>query len=108
MKMFHKAKPPATPTKGEIPGRLGSRVEMLVKPLIGWDNNAAGFPFNARRLLGLRPEKRVTLSSQDEHVRPRSMTVRFFVRADGKLGDVSGHRLASDVKFHVGASGPAL
>src|SRR4029077_2779983 len=61
----HEAKLPAAPAQRQIARRFGAGVKMLVEPLIGRHDRAAGSPVDALHVLALRPEYRISLAGED-------------------------------------------
>src|SRR5262245_32661351 len=52
----HKAVFPTAPTQRQIARRFGAGIEMLMEPLVGRHDDAAGFPIDALHLLPFRPQ----------------------------------------------------
>src|SRR4030095_3180215 len=81
---------------------------MLMKPLIGRHDDAAGLPVDALPWLPLRPEKRVALAAEDDHVGAGAMLMTFFVGSYRKLRDMRAHGLLGQIELHIRAALAAL
>src|SRR4030095_6976456 len=81
---------------------------MLMKPLIGRHDDAAGLPVDALPWLPLRPENRVALAAEDDHVGAGAMLMTFFVGSYRKLRDMRAHGLLGEIKLHIRAALAAL
>src|ERR1700704_738372 len=63
--------------QSEIARRIRSRIEVLVKPVLGWHDHGAGSPIALlAALVALAPQEREPDAVEDDHVRARSMAVR--------------------------------
>src|SRR4051812_2656625 len=89
--------------EGEVAGRLGPGVEVLVVPHVRRDDQRAGTPLVAGRLLALGPHEAVALAGQDDHVRARAVAVALLVRGRRELRDVAVHRALGHVEADVPA-----
>src|SRR3990172_8473181 len=81
---------------------------MLVEPLIGRHDDAARFPIDALWRFALRPENRVTLPAENDHMGAGAMAVPFLVSADVELRDMRAHGVLRQIELHVGAALAAL
>src|SRR4029453_13659371 len=72
------------------------------------NNQWAGLPVEAARLLALWPHQRITLAREDDDVGARAVRMRLLVGADGELRDVAGDRSARHVEADVAAAGAAF
>src|SRR3990172_7899896 len=94
----------ASPTQGEVAGRLFSRVEMLVKPAVRRDDDASRVPIELLFLTAFEPEQGIAVAAENDHVGARSVAVRVLVSAGGKLRDVSAHGVIGDLEHDGGAT----
>src|SRR4051812_36011419 len=66
---------PVVPAERKVARRLGSRIKMLMKPLIWRDNDTARFPGESFRLLAFRPHQRIAFAAQNDDMSARPVTV---------------------------------
>src|SRR5512135_1322491 len=104
----HEAIAPVVPAQGQIASRVGAGVEMLMKPLIRRHHHAARFPIDALRLFTLRPEHRIALPTENDHMGARTMLVALFIGAYREFGDMRAHGVFRQVELHIGAALAAL
>ncbi len=76
--------------------------------MFGGTIERADLPFEALRLLALRPHQRIAFAGKDDDVRARAVGVRLLVGADGELRDVAGDGAARHVEADMAAAGAAL
>src|SRR5919108_3345086 len=81
---------------------------MLVEPLIGRHNDAAGLPVNPLHRLTIRPKNRIALASEYDDVSAGTMPVSFLVSADGKFRNMGAHGLLGEIELHIRAALAAL
>ena len=85
-----------------------ARVEVLVKPHVGWHNHGAHFPIVLARLFAFRPHQAVAFTAQNNHVRARAVAMGLFVGTYRKLRDVAVHGATRHVEANVSAARTAL
>src|SRR6266498_1498497 len=81
---------------------------MLVKPLIGRDDDAAGFPVDTLHRLPFRPKNRVALAAEYDHVSAGTMLVSLLVSTHGEFRDMRAHGLLGEIELHIRAALAAL
>src|SRR6266542_5808590 len=81
---------------------------MLVKPLIGRDDDAAGFPVDTLHRLSFRPKNRVALAAEYDHVSAGTMLVSLLVSTHGEFRDMRAHGLLGEIELHIRAALAAL
>src|SRR5258706_7576922 len=79
-----------------------------MKPAAGWDNQTARLPIEALDLLAARPEQRVALAGEDDHVRTGAVKVGFLVTADSELRDMAAQRVFGNFQAHLRTAATAF
>ena len=94
---------------GEIARRIGRRVEVLVKHLVGRREHPAMPPVDAHEILvALVPQQRVAVPGHGKDVEVGAVPVRLLVGADRHLRGVRVHGAVGENEHHAGAAGAAL
>src|SRR5215510_1840069 len=91
-----------------MPSRLGTNVEVLMKPAFRRHQQAAGMPIVSFELFALSPHHRKALTLENDHVRSRTMAVGFLVGPYWELRDMGRHNVVGHLNHDQSATGAPI
>ena len=92
----------------QIASRLGAHVEVLMKPTLRWNQQAAGAPVVSFRIFALPPHHGKAFPFKNDNVCSGTMTVGLLVGSHRELRDVSRHNVISHLDHDQSAARAAV
>src|SRR3954469_23046952 len=97
-----------TTAQREMARRFLAGNEVMMKPTLRRYEETAATPIKAHEFASRRPHQRIAFAAEHDHLRPRSMLVRFFVSARLDPHDVADHGVPREMETETAKADAAF